>query len=139
MNLKDVSDLLVAEEGEILSAYQDHLGYWTIGVGRLIDKAKGGGITKVESRYLLANDIARFELKALGYPWYADLDEVRQGVIVCMLFQLGSLDKWQNFRAALTAKDWASAKISMLNSKWARQTPARAKRMAKIMETGVWR
>lgn len=22
-------------------AYQDHLGYWTIGVGRLIDKRKG--------------------------------------------------------------------------------------------------
>ena len=30
-------------EGEVLHAYQDHLGFWTIGVGRLIDKRKGGG------------------------------------------------------------------------------------------------
>ena len=48
---------LRGEEGEVLTEYKDHLGYSTIGVGRLIDKRKGGGITKEESAYLLNNDI----------------------------------------------------------------------------------
>ena len=33
------------EEGSIPHAYQDHLGFWTIGVGRLIDERKGGGLS----------------------------------------------------------------------------------------------
>jgi len=138
MNTSQVMELLVKEESEVLTAYQDHLGYLTIGVGRLIDKRKGGGISKAESRFLLANDVARFELAALGYPWYADLDEARQGVIVAMLFQLGSLDKWAGLRAALGSRNWDKAADSMLASLWAKQTPARAERMAKIMRTGVW-
>lgn len=31
------------DEGEKLYAYQDTLGYWTIGIGRLIDRRRGGG------------------------------------------------------------------------------------------------
>src|SRR3546814_8522584 len=46
------------EEGRIPHAYQDSLGYWTIGVGRLIDKRKGGRLTNVEIDMLLANEIA---------------------------------------------------------------------------------
>lgn len=138
MNLDDVIATLVREEGEVLHAYTDHLGYWTIGVGRLIDQRKGGGITQAESRFLLANDIARFEQKAKAYPFYDGLDAARQGVIVCMLFQLGSLANWPNFRQALTDHDWPKAKASMLDSAWAQQTPARANRMAAIMESGVW-
>ena len=33
------------EEGSRPHAYQDHLGFWTIGVGRLIDVRKGGGLS----------------------------------------------------------------------------------------------
>lgn len=44
---------LKAEEGRVPHAYQYHLGYWTIGVGRLIDKRKGGGLTPYEVDYLL--------------------------------------------------------------------------------------
>ena len=138
MDLDKVIAVLVREEGEVLHAYTDHLGYWTIGVGRLIDERKGGGITQAESRMLLANDIKRFEDKAKSYPFYDGLDEVRQGVIVCMLFQLGSLANWPKFRAALTAHDWPEAKAQMLDSAWARQTPDRANRMASAILTGEW-
>ena len=55
----NITRLLRGDEGEVLTAYPDHLGYLTIGVGRLIDKRKGGGITPEESAYLLANDIMR--------------------------------------------------------------------------------
>lgn len=44
---------LETDEGRVPHAYQDHLGYWTIGVGHLIDKRKGGGLTPDEVDYLL--------------------------------------------------------------------------------------
>ena len=50
---------LKKEEGVVKHAYQDHLGYWTIGVGRLIDKRKGGGLSDEEIDYLLGNDIEK--------------------------------------------------------------------------------
>ena len=49
------------EEGLVLHAYEDHLGYLTIGYGRLIDKRRGGGISKAEAEYLLLNDCRRVE------------------------------------------------------------------------------
>lgn len=47
------------EEGDKPRAYKDHLGYWTIGIGRLIDPRKGGRITPEETAILLANDPSR--------------------------------------------------------------------------------
>ena len=47
------------EEGDKPRAYKDHLGYWTIGIGRLIDPRKGGRITAEENAILLANDPTR--------------------------------------------------------------------------------
>ncbi len=46
---QSITQQLRRDEGEVLHAYQDSLGYWTIGIGVLIDKRKGGGITKAES------------------------------------------------------------------------------------------
>lgn len=37
-----LASLLTSDEGRVPHAYQDHLGYWTIGVGHLIDRRKGG-------------------------------------------------------------------------------------------------
>ena len=46
------------DEGTKATAYQDHLGFWTIGVGRLIDSRKpGAGLRPDEIDYLLRNDI----------------------------------------------------------------------------------
>jgi lysozyme len=51
----NVIEQLTREEGKRRSAYQDHLGYWTIGVGRLIDARKGGGLSDEESTESLAS------------------------------------------------------------------------------------
>lgn len=132
---------LISEEGEILHAYNDHLGFVTIGVGRLIDKRKGGGITQQESRYLLTNDINRFteEIKK-ALPFYNSLNDARQAVLVGMSFQMGidGLLAFKNTLNFVRNGKYKDASKGMLNSLWARQTPARAKRMAKQMETGEW-
>lgn len=129
------------DEGEKLAAYQDHLGYWTIGVGRLIDGRKGGGLTPEESAYLLNNDIdkRRAELQQ-RLPWLKQLDEARQGVLLNMSFQMGidGLLGFKNTLAMVQRGDYAGAAKGMLNSLWARQTPDRAKRLSEQMRTGAW-
>ncbi|HXG70394.1 MAG TPA: hypothetical protein VNJ04_07255, partial [Gemmatimonadaceae bacterium] len=71
--------ILVVDEGVVLHAYQDSLGYLTLGIGRLIDKRLGGGITHAEALFLLNNDVDRkvHELVA-RFPWFTGLDPVRQ-------------------------------------------------------------
>ena len=129
------------EEGEVLSAYQDHLGFWTIGVGRLIDKRKGGGITKEESEYLLSNDISKVNAQLdINMPWWRKLDEPRQAVLQGVAFQMGiaGLLGFKNTLKMIESGDYEGAGKGMLNSLWAKQTPARAKRMSEQMRTGEW-
>lgn len=132
---------LRGEEGEVLSEYKDHLGYSTIGVGRLIDKRKGGGITTEEAAYLLGNDVDKVTAQLnKRLPWWTKLDEARQGVLVNMAFQMGvdGLLGFKNTLNMIKAGQYESAARGMLQSKWAQQTPSRAKRMAEQMRTGVW-
>ena len=133
-----IEDQLRLDEGERLSAYQDHLGYWTIGVGRLIDDRKGGGISREESTMLLRHDIERVEQsidKAL--PWVVTLDPVRRGALVNMGFQMGVRAAGLCANTGVDqAGDYASAADRMLASRWASQTSARARRLADQMRWG---
>lgn len=137
---KTVSQLR-RHEGEVLHAYQDHLGFWTIGVGRLIDKRKGGGISKEESEMLLRNDIdeVMYELNT-RLPWLNSLNDARKAVLMNMCFQLGitNLMGFTKTLSLIEAGDYAQAADQMLRSKWASQTPKRASEMAKQMRSGEW-
>lgn len=134
-----LEELLKREEGFIPHAYQDHLGYWTIGYGKLIDKRKGGGITKEEGMYLLRNEVARqYEEIVDAIPWIAQLDENRRTILQAMAFQMGvaGLLSFRKTLQAVRTGDYALAAKGIRGSKWAQQTPGRAERMAKAMETG---
>lgn len=141
MSESNITRLLRGDEGEVLTAYKDHLGYLTIGVGRLIDKAKGGGITAEESAYLLANDIMRKSQELdRRLPWWTGLSDARRGVILSMAFQMGvdGLLKFVNTLAAVKAGQYDRAADGMLQSMWAKQTPERAKRMSEQMRLDKW-
>lgn len=129
------------DEGEVLTAYQDHLGYWTLGIGRLIDKRRGGGISPEESAYLLNNDIDKRigELRR-RLPWTTKLDDARFGALVNLSFQLGvdGLIAFKTTLALLEQAKYEAAGNQLLNSKLATQTPTRAQRIAKQLRTGVW-
>jgi lysozyme len=137
----NIIEQLKREEGVVRHAYQDHLGFWTIGAGRLIDQRKGGGLSDDEIDYLLRNDVNRFTSEVLkALPWAAALNEPRLAVIIGMAFQMGTagLLGFRNTLAAVRDERYAHAAGLMLQSKWAEQTPARARRMARQMETGEW-
>ena len=137
----ELTKQLRRDEGEVLTAYQDHLGFWTLGVGRLIDKRKGGGITVEESAYLLSNDIDKREAELLRRaPWMATLDPARFGALLNMAFQMGvdGLLGFKNTLAMVRNGDYDAAEAMMLESLWAKQTPERAARISKQVRTGVW-
>jgi lysozyme len=131
--------MLTKEEGRVPHAYQDSLGYWTIGCGRLIDKRKGGGLTDDEIDYLLENDIRRKKAEVFAaLPWAQSLNEPRQAVLIGMAFQMG-LKGLLGFRSTLASvrdERFADAAEGMRQSLWAKQTPERARRMAWQMQTG---
>lgn len=135
-----MADHLDREEGRIPHAYQDHLGFWTIGVGRLIDRRKGGRLTDEEIDYLLANDIRRFLVAMKDWPaWQAVKDDpYRATALLSMCFQMGErgLGKFKNTLALIAARRFEEAASNMMASLWAKQTPARAKRVAAMIRTG---
>lgn len=125
----------------MLTAYQDSLGYYTIGHGRLIDKRKGGGISQEESAYLLSNDIRQKTGEVImALPWAAHIDPVRFGVLQNMAFQMGT-DGLMGFRNTLKfieAGEYERAGANMRASKWHSQTPARCERLIKQLISGEW-
>jgi lysozyme len=101
----------------------------------------GAGLRPDEITYLLNNDIDdRIEQLTRRLPWFQDLDDARRGVLLNMAFQMGvaGLLAFKNTLALIEERKYENAAHALLQSKWATQTPVRAKRMAEQMRTGRW-
>ena len=139
MDDKEFLDQITRHEGYRRSAYQDSKGYWTIGIGRLIDKKLNGGLTEEEARYLLQNDLDRCanDLDA-KLPWWSGLSENRRYVLLNMCFNLG-INKLLGFKNTLKMiqdGNYDGAAKGMLNSLWAKQVGNRAVELANQMRKG---
>ena len=68
------------------------------------------------------------------------LDEARTAVLVSMAYQMGvaGLAQFKNTLSLIEHKHFDDAAKAMLDSKWAKQTPNRAKRHAEQMRSGLW-
>lgn len=153
MNRELLKTELRADEGEVLKSYRDHLGYWTIGVGHLLDPRKGAdpapfgtdltggkGVTAAQSALLLDQDIdakaAELDRRA---PWWRGLSDNRRRVLLNMAFQLGvsGLLGFRKAIAAMQVGDYPKAADEMRDSKWAKvDTPNRAARLIERMVIG---
>lgn len=145
--MTDIFDqLVIPEEGERLKVYDDAtgdaivpgynvIGHPTIGIGRALDTQ---GLSEEEKTLLYQNDKQDFIQAVLrALPWAAHLAPLRLGVLCAMAFQMG-ITGMLNFTqtlAALQDGNWQAAHDAMLDSKWAKQTPARAQKMAQIILT----
>ena len=124
-------------EGLRLKPYRCTAGKLTIGVGRNLEDR---GITLSEARMLLANDLADVRNGLLNaLPWVAQLDDVRQRVLVDMAFNLGlqGLLEFKRTLAAVQAGQYQQAATMMLQSRWAKQVGQRAERLSRMMVTGA--
>ncbi len=122
---------LKIEEGFRARPYHCPAGRITIGFGRNVDKS-GLGITEEEAAFLLRNDVIRtIDEVRCNYPWFDDVSKAAKEVLVELCFQLGAprLAKFRKMLAALKAHDYDAAGAELLDSKFARQVPARANRL----------
>lgn len=137
MILSKLREDLIRDEGEVLHAYEDHLGFLTIGYGRLIDKRRGGGISKQEALFMLDNDILRVIEQLQEKTGFDEHPEAVQHALVNMGFQLGvnGLLGFKKMWAHLANRDYGAAADEALDSRWAQQTPERAKRVTDLMRS----
>ena len=127
---------LVRDEGLKNSAYQDSLGFWTIGVGRLIDRRKGGRLTDEECLFLLRNDIQSCLTDIQSETWYLAADtDGRRRALLNLRFQLGAsgLRSFNVFLGYCSNKDWANAAKDLSQTKLAHQCPDRIARICKLL------
>lgn len=140
MNQGKIAAQLRIDEGVVEHAYQDSLGYWTIGVGHLIDKRKGGKLSDRLIAWILFEDITE-KITELDkrIPWWRELDDDRQDALVNMAFNLGTdgLLGFVKFLALLRDKKFVAASNEMLDSLWAKQVGQRAIRLARVIRGQV--
>lgn len=144
-------------EGFRNEAYPDPLtrgAPWTIGVGHTGPEVFEGLVWSDDKvNQVLDADIAsKLAQCRREFPWFDSLNEPRQAVVVGMCFQIGmgrrgdpakgvaptGLLAFVNTLGAMRGQRWADAAEGMRRSTWAKQTPRRAARLARQMETGEW-
>jgi lysozyme len=145
MTTPHLAHAIEAEEGRRLHAYPDPLtggAPWTIGVGHTGPEVKQGLTwTDAQASAALDADIERACARLdQALPWWRDLNDPRQDVLAQMAFQIGvkGLLAFRRTLEAMRNHDYAAAAAGMRASLWARQTPARAERLARIMEAGAY-
>jgi lysozyme len=136
MNLEMLYNDLARDEGEVLHCYKDKMGLYTISIGVCIDKRVGCGITEEESQLLFKHRAQRV-VNALSskLEFWPDLSDVRQAALANMAYQLGVSDllAFKKMLQGCRTRDWQAAYEQALASDWARQTPHRARRIARML------
>ena len=140
MNLKELQEKIMFEEGVKYEIYNDHLGYKTFGVGHLVratdpenEMAVGTKVSKMRvaecfeaDLYVAMNDMEKFTEGM-------EVDDNIKECVTEMVFQLGlpRLNKFKKFKQALLDGDIETAQAEMKDSLWYRQTTNRADRLIK--------
>lgn len=141
-----IKTMLEFEEGRKNRAYPDPLtggAPWTIGIGHTGPEVHEGLVwtdAQVDSAFRVDLGTAFQACLDRFSPWFSGMSDARQAILVSMMFQMGPsrLLKFVNTLNATRLGRYAAAAAGMKNSLWARQTPLRADRAARQMQTGVW-
>ena len=142
MNMDRLKDSVKQHEGYRNKVYLDTLGKRTVGVGHLCVEDFWEDDKEYDEKFLmeiLQKDLqqairgARSLMEEHGC---ADINEKAEELLIEMVFQLGmtGVSKFRNMWKALAEKNYIGASYEMLDSRWAKQTPNRAKAMAKTMK-----
>ena len=142
MNMDRLLESVKKHEGYRNKVYLDTLGKRTVGVGHLCVEDFWEDDKEYEESFLM--EILEKDLQEaihgarslMGEYGCADIDEQAEEILIEMVFQLGKtgVSKFKNMWKALSELNYVGASYEMLDSRWAKQTPNRAKAMAKTMK-----
>lgn len=126
----DLIEDIKENEGFNGSPYFDTLGFPTIGYGTKLP------LSQDEAKLILVSRLGAklYELRRVQ-SLFATLPQDKQNIIAEMSYQMGvsGVMNFKNMWFALQKKDYVTASVEMLNSKWAKQTPKRAKELSALM------
>ena len=138
MSKDTLKEKIKIHEGFRDTIYLDTLNKKTIGYGHLIvheDKfVEGKAYPKEELEALFDKDFEKGWNLMIQFCEVNNLDSISDDAkeILCeMIFQMGysGVGKFKNMIKALQNRDYTKASIEMLDSRWAKQTPNRAKEL----------
>ncbi len=144
----NVTKMLSKEEGFRSEPYLCSEGFATVGVGwrigskgqplsdfKHISMCEGAAYAQLDFK------IACIEAQ-LGneFGFYSKLNDPRKAVLISMAYQLGftGLLGFKNMLAAIQTQCWNDAAHDGLDSRWHKQTPARAERQMVTLLKGDW-
>lgn len=138
MSDSEIQDWIKLDEGYRPHVYLDTKGIPTAGYGHAF--LPNSPIPHDVANLLFEMDwglaIKRYSLYAKRYE--LDLNPVRRGVIVNMMYQMGYLGvrRFARMTKCLQMEDYEGAADEMLDSQWARNHKARSGRLARWMRAG---
>lgn len=146
IDVDQLREQLIIDEGQVNEIYKDHLGYPTFGVGHLVlesDPEFGAEVgtpvseDRVRDCFERDLDTSISECVALYGEQFNEWPGEVQEVIVNMMFNMGRtrLGKFKNFRAALEEHDWERAGVEGRDSLWYKQVTNRAERLMVRLES----
>lgn len=128
--MKQLIEEIKKNEGFVGTVYQDTLGFDTIGYGTKMP------ITEDEAEAILVMRLkAKIKELEKREPFTNELPLTVQEILAEMCYQMGvsGVLRFKKMWAALQSGDYNRAAIEMLDSRWAVQTPNRAKKLAAAM------
>lgn len=93
-------------------------------------------ISEFESTWIVTRRLKQHRKSLMElHPWLSQQPEKLIDVVVEMSFQMGvvGVNKFRKMWGAIQRKDYQTASAEMLNSRWANQTPSRARALAAIV------
>lgn len=132
MSDETLLEMIERHEGKVRVLYQDSLGVPTIGIGHNLSKP----LSDAAIQQILRDDVNDAYGDCLhAFPWFAELTEPRQRVLIDMCFNMGlpRLQGFKKFLKHVELGNYDTAAKEMLDSQWAEQVKGRAIELANMM------
>ena len=144
IDVDQLREQLIIDEGRVNEVYKDHLGYPTFGIGHLVLESDpeygqdvGTPVSEERTIECFEQDVQSVlsDCKKLHEGWDGYPQEVKQ-VIANMMFNMGltRLSKFRKHNAALQCGDWSEAAVEGRDSRWYKQVTNRAERLMVRLE-----
>lgn len=144
IDIDQLREQLIIDEGQVNEIYKDHLGYPTFGIGHLVLESDpeygledGTAVSEERVKLVFEEDVQSVlsDCKKLHDGWDGYPQEVKQ-IVANMMFNMGltRLSKFKKHNAALQCGDWKEAAVEGRDSRWYKQVTNRAERLMKRLE-----